>query len=152
MRGLLVFLLLLVPAVAQGQSGLTLITECSAPKGHSYIFPNTFTAPDDVGWKTYGMPNVKIGLFVEKGEEDPRRAFTVMYRTEDKGWHTPGPYETTIGIDIEETALTVLVAYRDSTTELYMFLLKEGKFAVNLMRHSDMLTNARLFVGDCVLK
>ena len=152
MRGLLVFLLLLVPATAQGQTGLTLLTECSAPKGYSYHFPNAFTAPGDARWITDGMPNVTIGLFFEEAAEDPMLGFTVMYKTEDRGWHTPGPYETTVAVDIEETAIIALVLYRDNTAELYMFLMEEGKFAISLMRHSGIVTNARLFVGDCVLQ
>ena len=153
MGKLLVILLLIAPAAAHGQSGLELITECSEPKGYSYQFPNVFTTSDKTaGWFTDGMPNVKIGLFGDMETENLSQAFTVMYKTEDRGWHTPGPYETTVAVNIGETAVTALVVYGDNTTELYMFLLKEGKFAFNLMRHSGVLTNARLFVGDCVMQ
>ena len=138
----------LVPAAVQAQQP-KLLAECTNLEGYAYYFPNVLQTSVK-GWDTSDLAGITIGLFENTGDDvEPFTKYTVMYYNDVQGWHTPGPYLTTLTMSESAPNYTLAVLYGDNTTELYMFLLNKGKLAVNLMRHSGILENTRLLVGDC---
>ena len=139
---------ILVPVAVQAQQP-KLLAECTNFEGYAYYFPNVLQTSMK-GWDSSDLAGVTIGLFENTGDEvEPFTKYTVMYYKDVQGWHTPGPYLATLTLSENAPNFTVAVLYADNTTELYMFLLDKGRVAVNLMRHSGILENTRLLVGDC---
>ena len=147
---LLLLCFLVVPAVAQGQQD-NLVAECKDLKGHTYYIANS-TQPKE-GWDfNDSLTGVRLGLFLNLEATSEADSLYIMYYTSARGWHFPNLYVTTLTLNTGDGGVQVIVPYQGNAAELYTFYLTEGKVAVSLMRHGSILTNARLFVGDCERK
>ncbi len=91
-----------------------------------------------------------MGLF-ENRRAEPADRYEIKYHTASQGWQYPRAYLTTVRLNgsVDEGSVTATILYSDNAAEVFMFMLEKGKVAVSFMRHSGILENARLFVGDC---